>query len=223
MSQPPEPPTPQVSPHMPGRLRQRRRLRTKAQLQGEAIALFAEKGYEQTSVEDIAHAAAISARTFYRYFACKEDVVLWDEYDELPAGELWNAHEGEDPYTLMVRRLRELTAQLYHQDPQRLLQRTRLCYTVPAIRARFINQQLDMLGPYYTQLAEATGVESDDLQLLVPLAAAFAAMLVAMERWQRNDGREDLATLVDEALAALATISPTRRQPAPEPQPQHPG
>jgi AcrR family transcriptional regulator len=181
-----------------------------AQLQAEAIALIVQKGYEQTSVEDIAHAAAISPRTFYRYFACKEDVVLWDEYDELPASELWNANEGEDPFTLMVRRLRELTVQLYQQNPQRLLLRTRLCYTVPAIRARFINQQLDMLGPYYTELAEATGVESDDLRFLVPLAAAFAAMLVAMERWQRNDGREDLPALVDEALAALATLGPAR-------------
>ena len=211
MSQPQDAPSPAAGRNVPGDLRQRRRLRTKAQLQDEAVALFAEKGYDQTSVDDIAHAAAVSPRTFYRYFACKEDIVLWDEYDELPPGELWNARDGEDPYTLMVRRLRELTAQLYHQDPQRLLRRTRLCYTVPAIRARFINQQLDMLGPYYTQLAQATGVQSDDLQLLVRLAAAFAAMLVAMERWQRNDGREDLATLVDEALAALATMGPTRR------------
>jgi AcrR family transcriptional regulator len=211
MSHPPDSSSPQVSRGMPGDLRRRRRLRTKAQLQDEAIALFTWKGYEQTSVEDIAHAAAISPRTFYRYFACKEDVVLWDEYDEFSADELWNANEGEDPYTLMVRRLRELTEQLYHQDPKRLLLRTRLCYTVPAIRARFVNQQLDMLGPYYAQLAEATGVKSDDLQLLVPLAAAFAAMLVAMERWQRNDGREDLTTLVDEALGALAALDPTRR------------
>jgi AcrR family transcriptional regulator len=204
MSQP-DSPSPQVGTPAPGGgLRQRRRLRTKAQLQGEAMVLFAAKGYEQTSVEDIAHAAAISPRTFYRYFACKEDVVIWDEYDELPAAELWNASRGEDPYALMVRRLRELTVQLYLRDPQGLLMRTKLSFTVPAIRARFVNQQLDTLRPYYTQLAEATGVDSDNLDVLVPVAAAFAAMLVAMERWQRNDGREDLVALIDAALTALA-------------------
>lgn len=203
MHKSPAPPS-QASSATPVSLRLRRRLRTKTLLQAEALALFAEKGYEQTSVEDIAHAAAMSPRTFYRYFACKEDVVLWDEYDELPPAELWDAHDGEDPYQLVVRRLREITAQVYRDDPDRLLARTKLCYTVPSIRARFVNRQLNLLGPYYAQLTEATGVAPDDLRVTVPLAAAFAAMLVAVDRWQRGDDQEDLVNLVDEALDALA-------------------
>jgi AcrR family transcriptional regulator len=208
MAQPPDPP-PGAGGAQSGDLRRRRRLRTKILLQNEALALFAEKGYDGTSVEDIAHAAAISPRTFYRYFACKEDVVLWDEYDDLPPGDRWRVLEGEDPYAVLVREVREVTVKLYRENPGGLLLRTKLCYTVPAIRARFVNQQLDLLGPYYAQLAEATGVAPDDMRLTVPVAAAFAAILVAMERWQRNDGREDLLALVDGALAALSTLGST--------------
>jgi len=207
----PQPTTPEGSngdrPLAPD-LRQRRRMRTKALVQSEALALFAERGYDQTSVEDIADAAAISPRTFYRYFACKEDVVLWDEYDELPPQDLWDARPGEDGFTVMVRCLQALTTQLYNKGPDRLLARTKLSYTVPEIRARFVTQQIDSLGPYYTQLCNALGLSADDLRLAVPVAAAFSAMLVAMEHWQRHDGAEDLPHLMHEAIATLTAMTP---------------
>src|SRR5947207_9052307 len=70
--------------------RERKRTRMKVMLQTEALRLFAEKGYEQTTVEDIADAAAISPRTFFRYFPAKEDVVVWDE-GEAAAVRLWQS------------------------------------------------------------------------------------------------------------------------------------
>jgi len=173
-------------------------------VQKEALRLFADKGYDQTTVDDIAHAAAMSPRTFFRYFPTKEDVVLWDEYDERPLQELWQTRPGQDPLAQLILGVREIIADVYHKDPELLLTRIKMSVTVPEIRARFLNHQETMIGPYFEQLTDAVGAGRDDLQLAVTLAALYSAMLVAMERWQRHDGREDLLLLFDDAIAALA-------------------
>jgi AcrR family transcriptional regulator len=190
--------------HRSSDLRRRKRIRTKQMVQKEALRLFADKGYAQTTVDDIAHAAAMSPRTFFRYFPAKEDVVLWDEYDERRMQEVLQIRVDEDPLAQLIRRVREIFAEIYHKDPQLLLTRTRLSFTVPEIRARFFTEQLKLVGPYVDQLREAVGAGPDDLQLPVTLAALYSTMLVAIERWQRNDGREDLLRLFDDAIAALA-------------------
>ena len=59
----------------PGR-RERNRQRTHDALHSAAMRLFAERGYEATSVDDIAAAAGVSVRTFFRYFGTKEDVLF---------------------------------------------------------------------------------------------------------------------------------------------------
>ena len=188
----------------PSGLRLRKRIRTKQMIQKEALQLFAAKGYEQTTVDDIAHASAMSPRTFFRYFPTKEDVALWDEYDEYPVQELWQTRPGEDPLAQLMLRVRETLADLYHKDPELLLTRIKLSFGVPEVRARFLNQQMDLIGPYFQQLAEAVGAPPDDLRLPVSLAALYGAIMVAVEHWQRHDGREDLLLLFDDAVAALA-------------------
>jgi AcrR family transcriptional regulator len=185
-------------------LRQRKRVRTKQMVQREALRLFAEKGYDQTTVDDIAHAAAMSPRTFFRYFPTKEDVVLWDEYDERPLREMLQIRPGEDPVAQLILRIRDIFADIYQKDPELLLTRTKLSFTVPEVRARFLNAQLTLFGPYLPQIADAIGARRDDLKLPVTLAALYSTMLIAVERWQRHDGREDLLRLLDDAIAALA-------------------
>jgi AcrR family transcriptional regulator len=184
-------------------LRIRKRIRTKDMVQKEALRLFDEKGYDQTTVDDIAHAAAMSPRTFFRYFPTKEDVVLWDEYDEYPMENVLRLRSDEDVLTQLTLRVRELFARVYRDDPDRVLARTRLSFTVPEVRARFLDQQLMMLGPYIARIEELVGVHQDDMTIRVSLVAIFGAIFVALERWQRNGGRDDLLQLVDEAFGTL--------------------
>src|SRR5258707_15804949 len=61
-------------------LRARKRQQTRERLTRAAMALFLERGFEATTLDDIAAAADISRRSFFHYFASKEDVVFaWQE------------------------------------------------------------------------------------------------------------------------------------------------
>lgn len=192
-------------------LRERRRVRTKLMIQAEALRLFADKGYEQTTVDDIAHAAAMSPRTFFRYFPTKEDVVLWDEYDEQPFTDFLASQAHGDPLVRLISAVRAIIAGVHDRDRDLLLARTKLSFRVPEIRARFLDQQVATVGAIFPQLAQALGGDPDDLDLRVMLTAMFAAMIVAVERWQHDDGREELIDVVDAAVASLAANRPELR------------
>jgi AcrR family transcriptional regulator len=185
-------------------LRERKRTRTRLMIQTEALRLFSENGYAETTVEEIADASAISPRTFFRYFPSKEDVVMWDEYDPL-ALELLEARPDDEPLAESFRAvIRESLGGLLRNDPERLLSRIRLAVTVPELRARFLDEQTQGIDQIARFLATKRGIRVDNLALHVVGSALLAAVSVALDRWQEDDGKSDLLLLIDRATDALA-------------------
>jgi AcrR family transcriptional regulator len=200
-------------------LRERKRTRTRLMIQAEALRLFAEKGYPETTVEEIADAAAISPRTFFRYFPTKEDVVIWDEYDPLVPDLLEARPDDEPPAETLRVVIREALGGLYRRDPERLLARVRLSASVPDLRARFAEEQQKGMATLAPLLTQKRWTRSDDLQLRVIGAALIAAVSVALDRWQQDNGNSDLLALLDQTIDALANGI---RELQPLPQPRDP-
>ena len=185
-------------------LRDRRKRRTAEAIVAAALELFAERGFERTTIEQIAAAADISRRTFFRYFADKEELFFAEDERLLEVVEatLDAAPAGEPVLELARRATRALAAHSV-ADPERRLARERLIAATPALQARRLAKNLRWEQAIAARLRELGSGEQE--ALLVP-KLAMACFQTAYERWVRDPGR-DLPGLVDESFAALGGIA----------------
>jgi AcrR family transcriptional regulator len=152
-------------------LQERKRRVTRDLIENAALDLFLERGYDETTVDEIAAAAGVSARTFFRYFAAKEDVLFADHRDEF---ESFLTSLREQPAGIPApTRVRQALAATAHLDRARAQEaRHRLIATVPAIRERMYR-----LSPDYENAI------ADDIRRTDPTTSEAAALLAAGAIW----------------------------------------
>ncbi|MFC5745947.1 TetR family transcriptional regulator [Actinomadura rugatobispora] len=127
-------------------LRERKKRRTREALGSAALRLFAERGYEETTIADIAAAADVSPRTFFSYFPSKEDVVFAEVDDRLEevADRLARRPLGEPPLealrTAIVEVIEALVSGVGEYGPVQV----RLALERPAVRARALQRLMDV-------------------------------------------------------------------------------
>ena len=185
-------------------LRERKRAKTRAEIQAQALRLFRERGYDATTVEHIAEAAEVSESTFYRYFPTKPDVVLRDEFDPIIAAAL-DAQPAELSSLQAVRAaFKSVFTQMSAAEADEQRQRTRIMLSVPELRAAMIDQFTQGLQLLAEAIAERTGRESSDLAIRT-LAGAVVGVAMAVMLAIADDEQADVATLLDQALAQLET------------------
>ncbi|MDA8216483.1 MAG: TetR family transcriptional regulator [Dehalococcoidales bacterium] len=190
------------APSAPG-LRERKKAQTRHTIQREALRLFLAKGYEATSVAEIATAAGVSHMTFFRYFPSKEDVVMADDYDPLLA-EMIAARPADEPAVDRIRRgVSDGLAQIYSADRDALFVRTRLILRTPALRARLWEQQMATERLIAAALASSSDRGPNDISTRVVAAACLAAITVAGTIWVESDGVQELPDLFDQAFTNL--------------------
>ena len=187
----------------PTSLRDRRKDRARRMIQAEALRLFADKGFAATTIEDIAAAADMAPRTFFRYFPAKEEVVFWADYQPALASFV-AARPGDEPaIQALCHGIADGLAGFYDHDRERLLERIKLAFRTPALHPRLRQQQADWAAAMTALLAARLGAPPDDLEVRAIAAAIAAALFVAIEEWQAHDGQEDLRTLIHRALGTI--------------------
>jgi AcrR family transcriptional regulator len=184
-------------------LRERKKAKTRRTIQDHALRLFAEQGYDATTVDQIAEAAEISPSTFFRYFATKEDLVIEDEYDPLVIELFLAQPDSLGPVAAMRNAMRTAFEQIYTAEHKQLLQRTKLQLEVPAIRARTLTNQFSMANAIADAAARRYQRDIGDYAVQVFAGACVGALIPAITRWAASDGKESLPDLVDTALAQL--------------------
>src|SRR4029453_17901958 len=122
-------------------LRERKKLRTRAELSDAAFRRFAERGVDETRIEDIVEQVEVSPRTFFRYFDSKEDVVIgfFDDLGLKLRGLLAARPAQEPPFTACRNALGSLV-DVYLADTERVQAAKRLSYGTPSIRARLLDK-----------------------------------------------------------------------------------
>ncbi|WP_433181116.1 TetR family transcriptional regulator [Actinoallomurus sp. CA-150999] len=189
-------------------LRERKKLKTRRSIQEHALRLFQEQGYDATTVEQIAEAAEVSPSTFFRYFPTKEDTVLTDEYDELIVDAIRALPPELPPVEALRNVMRAMVDEMVATDRQRMLGRTRLMLSVPALRSRQWDQTKVSQHAILEVLAERLGRPTSDFELQAFVAAVIAVWETAILGWVEADGKTDIVELLDRGVDFLIAGCP---------------
>ena len=184
-------------------LRERKKQKTRWAIQEHALRLFAEQGYEATTVDQIAAAAEISPSTFFRYFKTKDDLVVEDEYDAMMTAGLRVMPADLSPLEAIREMVKTTFAQMTKADLAKLLERSKLVMSVPSLRARTFENFLATIDLIRVGVAERTGRDPDEVDVRAFAGAVVGALAAVSAVWISSDGEQDLGDLADQALALL--------------------
>src|SRR3954464_10960470 len=176
---------------------------TRLEIERVAFALFAERGFDETTVEDIAAAAGISRRTFFRYFAAKNDVV-WGDFDD-GLRHFADSLDAADPAQPWRDALRVAVVDFNSLDPELVpLHRDRmeLILHVPALQAYATLMYARWREVVTRFVAARTGAKPDDLHPRLVGHTTLAAAVAAYEQWLAEPRRK-LAELPDPSQRGL--------------------
>ena len=198
----------------PGR-RVRKKLATRRALADAALRLFDQQGFDSTTVEQIADAVDVSARTFHRYFERKEDVLFADHAERIAQFRSFLAQRpaSEAPLRSVRHALLASTRELDGRSDLELI-RARLITQSPALRAYNLRYLDDWARAIAEHVAERTNSKADDPWPSLAGRCTMAAVIDARQRWVTEGGdRERRVRLVRSGLDLLVRFG---REFAPE-------
>jgi len=193
------------APVMSSRAWQRRHDLVAAELETIALRLFAERGLDAVTVQDIADEAEIAARTFYRYFPTKADVLLAHRrrlFDRLLRA--LAARPSEESPTVALRQAFLATAVVLPADEERVAAIGRLLYDPTGARVE-LGYEAARADELVAVLARRQG-RPVSLARRVEVTATLAVAELAHRTWLEDDRRTPLPDRMRAAFRALDRI-----------------
>lgn len=185
-------------------LRARKKREQSRRIETAALDLFERDGFDATTVDAIAAAADISPRTFFHYFATKDDVVVADYADRLArvTEVLRGQPRATPPWQALTASFRAVATD-YEQERPALLRRFRIMASTESVFARSLRLQVgweDAVAEVLMSRSDAAG-ERPHARLMA--AAAVAAMRAAVHEWVAGGATVALPDLVQDHFARL--------------------
>lgn len=187
-------------------LRELTRASVRDQVAERALQLFDEKGFDATTVDDIALSIGMSARTFFRYFPAKEDVVVGDptHFGSL-VRDAAAARPADEPAWTTLRRSLDALNLTSAEDVTRGLRSMRVMMSTASLRARNVEKHsawAALLEPVIVAKMDGPAT-TRQFRAQALIHAALSCLDVALAEWTRRDGETPAAVLLDEAFATL--------------------
>jgi AcrR family transcriptional regulator len=170
-----------------------------------AFSLYGERGYDSTTVAEIAEQAGLTKRTFFRYFADKREVLFWGsgELEELFVTAVTTAPESASPLDAVAAAL-DAAAAMFEERREFAAQRQQIIAANPELQER----ELIKLAKLATAVAQALrdrGVE--DPAAILTAEAGITVFRVAFERWVEPANGQDFKELMRASLEQLRTVT----------------
>jgi len=193
-------------PESPG-LRDRKKQRTRRAIERAALDLFDVRGFDGTTIDEIADAADIAPRTFFHYFPSKEDVVLADYAVRLEriVAALEASPADQAPWAALRSAFLAVGAD-YEIEREQLLRRFRIIQTTPSVTARNLQLQASWEDAVTAAVSHWLRVDAArDIRPRLLAGAALAAMRASLRLWLTKDGHSRLPDHISSCFDLMET------------------
>ncbi|PZE56898.1 TetR family transcriptional regulator [Curtobacterium sp. MCLR17_044] len=176
----------------------------RGRLERAAFELFAEQGYQATTVPQITERAGLTTRTFFRYFADKREVIFaGDEIPDLARAAIQGAPAGIDPLDIVVHGLRTVADERFEGRHGEVGSVRRLVLSESSLRERDARKRADLTDAVREAFVDR-GLDPSEAAVI----AETTVMLfhLALEAWLTGPSERRMADVVDEQLSALRGV-----------------
>src|SRR5437762_3756974 len=188
-------------------VRERTRRAVRSELAQLAVDLFVEKGYDETTIDDLAAAAGMSKRTFFRYFASKEELVMgkYEVLGEQLAEDL-AARPADEPIWASLRQMFGRVVEYFESEARgaTAVAMENIVRDHPTLNASYLERVSRMQELVLDEARTRTGwPDPADPRPAAIVGAAFSCLIAAWTTWLTSNQAQPFGDLLDQAMDAI--------------------